>query len=116
MGEFPQFVLTAMATAALRQVLAWSVEHIQASLSTLTLQVERGALGIGAQPVAAQDRVGHMIGVRPHSGVNSAFVESLAAANVYVSVRGDAIRVAPHVYNTSADIDRLLDVLHESGS
>jgi len=26
-------------------------------------------------------------------------------------VRGDAIRVAPHVYNTIADIDRLLEVL-----
>jgi selenocysteine lyase/cysteine desulfurase len=33
----------------------------------------------------------------------------LAADRVYVSVRGrSALRVTPHVYNTEADIDRLL--------
>jgi selenocysteine lyase/cysteine desulfurase len=111
MGEFPQFVLTGMAIAALKQVLAWGVDRIQGSLSALTLQVERSAIGAGAEPVPARDRVDHLIGIRPRSGVDAALVESPAAANVYVSVRGDAIRVAPHVYNTIADVDRLLRVL-----
>jgi selenocysteine lyase/cysteine desulfurase len=33
---------------------------------------------------------------------------------VFVSVRGDAIRVAPHLYNDDADIQRFLDVLGEA--
>ena len=38
----------------------------------------------------------------------------LAAAGVFVSVRGDAVRVSPHVYNVPADVDRLLAVLAEA--
>ena len=38
----------------------------------------------------------------------------LAAAGVFVSVRGDAVRVSPHVYNVAADVDRLLEVLAEA--
>jgi selenocysteine lyase/cysteine desulfurase len=30
---------------------------------------------------------------------------------VYVSVRGDSIRVAPHLYNDTSDVDRLFSVL-----
>jgi selenocysteine lyase/cysteine desulfurase len=30
---------------------------------------------------------------------------------VYVSVRGDSIRVSPHLYNTAADIERLFATL-----
>jgi selenocysteine lyase/cysteine desulfurase len=33
------------------------------------------------------------------------------SANVFVSVRGDSVRVSPHLYKTSADIDRLFAAL-----
>ena len=36
MGEFPQFVLTPMAVAALKQILSWGVARIQLVLSALT--------------------------------------------------------------------------------
>jgi selenocysteine lyase/cysteine desulfurase len=111
MGEFPQFVLTAMAAAALEQVLAWEVKWIQDTISRLTSRAEDGAVWTGAMVVTASDRVGHLVSIRPRAGVRGDLVSALAAANVYVSVRGDAIRVAPHVFNTEADIDRLVDVL-----
>ena len=113
MGEFPQFVLTAMATAALQQVLAWDVTWIQDAISALTSRAENGAVQTGAMPVAGADRVGHLIGIRPRGGVRADLVSALSAANVHVSVRGEAIRVAPHVFNTEGDIDRLLDTLGE---
>lgn len=31
--------------------------------------------------------------------------------DVFVSVRGESMRVSPHLYNTEADVDRLFDVL-----
>jgi selenocysteine lyase/cysteine desulfurase len=113
MGEFPQFVLTAMAIAALEQVLAWDVDRIQEAISALASRAENGAVQAGAEPVRGTDRVGHLIGIRPGAGARGHLVAALAEANVYVSVRGDAIRVAPHVFNTDADIDRLLDVIRE---
>src|SRR5262249_29440020 len=113
MGEFPQFVLTAMATAALEQVLAWGVDGIQEATTALTSRAEDGAPRAGAAAVCATVRVGPLMGPRPPAGVGSGLVSALAAANVHVSVRGGAIRVAPHVFNTEADIDRLLDVLRD---
>lgn len=111
MGEFPQFVLSAMAIAALEQVLAWSVDAIQKTTAALTSRVEEGAAASGAMVVHQRDRVGHLIGIRPRSGISRNLVAALSAANIFVSIRGDAIRVAPHVYNTEADICRLLGVL-----
>lgn len=112
MGEFPQFVLSAMAIAALGQVLAWGVDRIQVMTAALTLRAEQGAAESGATVVPQRDRVGHLIGIRPRSGVRSSLLAALSAENIYVSVRDHAIRVAPHVYNTEADILRLLAVLH----
>lgn len=112
MGEFPQFVLSAMAAAALEQVLAWGVDRIQRTAAALTLRAEQGAAESGAIAGRQRDRVGHLIGIRPRSGVRASLLAALRAANVYVSIRDDAIRVAPHVYNTEADILRLLAILH----
>jgi selenocysteine lyase/cysteine desulfurase len=110
MGEFPQFVLTAMARAALQQVVAWRVDRIQQHVSELTSLTEREALSAGATPVSAKERVGHIIGIRPRSGVHQKLLAALAAANIHVSIRGESIRVAPHVYNDDKDIDRLVGV------
>jgi len=112
MGEFPQFVLSAMAVAALEQLLAWGVDRIQATTAALTWRAERGAAESGATALPQRDRVGHLIGIRPRSGVRTSLLAALSAAKIYVSVRGDAMRVAPHVYNTEADILRLLAILH----
>lgn len=40
-----------------------------------------------------------------------ALYEKLRAANLIVSLRGNALRVAPHLYNTPRDIGRLITVL-----
>ena len=39
-----------------------------------------------------------------------ALTEALAARHVYVSVRGSAIRVTPHVYNSAEDVERFIEV------
>ncbi|HSD21402.1 MAG TPA: aminotransferase class V-fold PLP-dependent enzyme [Anaeromyxobacter sp.] len=41
--------------------------------------------------------------------------ERLRAAKVWASLRGDRIRVAPHLYSTPEDVDRLLAELGSSG-
>jgi selenocysteine lyase/cysteine desulfurase len=35
----------------------------------------------------------------------------LAAENVHVSMRGSAMRVTPHLWNSDADVERLFAVL-----
>ena len=45
-------------------------------------------------------------------GAPQRLLERLAAERVYVSVRGDSLRVTPHLYNDETDVERLFAVLH----
>ncbi|MGH7458241.1 MAG: aminotransferase class V-fold PLP-dependent enzyme [Longimicrobiaceae bacterium] len=113
MGEYPQFVLAPMALAAIRQLLAWRVERVQATLAWLTRMIARKAESMGCSVLSPGRRVGHMLGIRFEDGLPEALARRLSEERVHVSIRGDAIRVAPHVYNGEEDATRLLDVLQE---
>jgi selenocysteine lyase/cysteine desulfurase len=110
MGEFPQFVLAPMAIAALEQILAWGVGRIESTLATMTERVALLAAEAGYSVLPPADRSAHLIGMRP-GAIPADLPKALVDANVFVSIRGDSIRVAPHVYNEPKDIDRLFEVL-----
>jgi len=44
----------------------------------------------------------------------AAVCEKLRAREIMVSLRENALRIAPHIYNTHEDIERLISVLSES--
>jgi selenocysteine lyase/cysteine desulfurase len=113
MGEFPNFVLVPMAIAALQQVLEWKIEKIRQTLSVLTELIAREAEKLGCASLPASERVDHMIGVRLPNGIPAGLGERLAAENVFVSIRGDAIRIAPHLYNDESDIEKLFSLLRK---
>ena len=61
---------------------------------------------------AASERAAHLFGIR---GVDRATMPSIQEAleqrNVYVSLRGDAVRVSPHLYNDASDIAALAEAI-----
>jgi selenocysteine lyase/cysteine desulfurase len=114
MGESPQFVLAPMAIAALQQVLAWGVERIQQTLSLLTEKIAPLAADIDYAVLPREQRSAHMIGIRHARGIPAGLPQLLHEANVFVSVRGDSIRIAPYLYNDAGDIERLFAVLRET--
>jgi selenocysteine lyase/cysteine desulfurase len=107
MGEFTQFILAPMAAAALQQILDWGIASIEQSISHLTEEIAQRAVAAGYVIAPAEQRSKHMLGIRFRSGLPAKLATALAGAKVYVSIRGDSVRVSPHLYNTSADIDRL---------
>ena len=107
-GEYSNFGLVPMATAALQFINEITPARISATLVPLTLAVEEGTRDLGLEPIAATDRLPHMIGVRFPGGLPDGLRDRLVADQVYVSVRGDAVRVAPNIYNTMDDLERLL--------
>jgi selenocysteine lyase/cysteine desulfurase len=114
MGEAANFILVPMFIEALEQLLEWGVENIQAYCRELT----RGLIEeiVGEQDPEGPEPVGHLFGLHVPAGVDpEALRARLSARNVFVSVRGDAIRVAPHIFNDAADIEALRGVLAESG-
>ena len=113
-GEWSNFVLLPMATAALELIAEWQPARVAAALAPLTARVEDGARRLGLEPVPAANRVPHLIGVRFPAGEPANLRQRLADSRVFVSLRANAVRVAPHLYNDEADIDRFLNVLEEA--
>jgi len=127
-GEFASFIHIPMATAALRQLSAWGVEHIQETLSGLTdnISIRARELGLatparepwlaaGEQEISArQTRVGHMVGIRFPGDRIEAVRKKLVENNIYISFRGSSMRVAPHLYNDVRDVERLFEVLRQT--
>ena len=114
MGEVSSFIHAAMAPVALGQIDEWGVERIAATLRRSTDQIVADAEAIGLSATPAAHRSPHLVGLRLPTGAAADLPERLAAAGVHVSLRGDAIRVSPHLYNEQADFARLRAVLESS--
>lgn len=111
-GERANFVLVPMAIAALEQVLDRRPERLQAYCAALTAGLIAGVRARGFTVEDAAFRGAHLFGMRAPAGADvRAIGERLRARKVFVSLRGTAIRVAPHVYNDAADVEALLAAL-----
>jgi selenocysteine lyase/cysteine desulfurase len=109
MGEQSQFVLAPMLKTAIEQIVDWEVGEIQAYCAALMSGALESLQEMGCSIEAPEWRGAHLIGVRLGEALDITLLKaSLAAANVWVSFRGDAVRIAPHVYNTPEDVQRLV--------
>ncbi len=111
MGERSSFQLMPIAHAALTQLLDWGVENIAETLSVRTAAIAKRATRLGLSSAPAASRAGHFLGLRAPDGIPARLPESLAKQQIYISVRGDSMRVTPHLYNSDEDVDRLFDAL-----
>lgn len=110
-GEVSNFALLPASIAALEQCLDWGVAAIQETLRRLTNAIAEHAAGLELGVAAPRCRSGHLIGLRLEGIDPRRLAAALATARVFVSVRGDSVRVAPHVYNDQEDIRRFNEVL-----
>jgi len=97
------------AIAALAQLDRWTVPFVAARLGEITARIASDAAGFGYEVLAAQHRSPHMLGLRARNPQD--LIEKLRAADVYVSQRGEAVRIAPHLHVTADNIATLLDAL-----
>lgn len=112
MGERSNFILVPMMIEAIKQILDWEPQNVQAYCKQLTADLEKGLSDYGYQIEQADWRAGHMFGIRLPSSVSlKKLRHQLNKRNIHVSVRGSAVRIAPNVYNDEKDIAMLHDVL-----
>ncbi|HET7504075.1 MAG TPA: aminotransferase class V-fold PLP-dependent enzyme [Kofleriaceae bacterium] len=114
MGERASFVLIPMATTALEQLLAWTPAAIHATLSAITDRIAEHAGELGVTIAPRPLRAGHILGLRLPGGIPHGLVEQLRADKIFVSVRGQTVRVAPHLFVNANDVDRLIAALRRS--
>lgn len=114
-GEASNFILLPMLKAALRQLLEWQPGRVQAYCQQLTkpLITYLAENGFGLEEDAY--RAGHLFGFRLAAGIDEdKLFAALQEHKVMVSVRGNSIRVSPHVYNRDEDIQALYQVLQHA--
>jgi selenocysteine lyase/cysteine desulfurase len=106
--------LTAFA-ASLDQVVAWGAERVLAHSHQL---IERLFSGLPAvcrptSPRSAAERGAFGCFAAAEDAGTDDLYAALQRERIIVSRRGSAIRVAPHLLNDAADIDRLLAVTND---
>lgn len=112
-GEASNFILAPIAAAGIRQLLEWGVANISQTLQRKTDDVAARAGQMGLAVAPGSLRAPHIIGVSRAGGFNKDLPLLLAQDNIFVSVRGESIRIAPHLYTTDEDIDRLFAVFEK---
>jgi selenocysteine lyase/cysteine desulfurase len=112
MGERSNFVTVPMLLTAIQQIQAWGVNNIQMYCQSISNQAITNLQRNGFFVENADYRGWHLFGVRlPAHLALDKVKAALDQAHIYVSMRGSAIRVAPHIYNTEADLKKLVDCL-----
>ena len=104
--------LIAMLEAACRLLIDWQPGRVRDYL----LQIERRSVermrSLGFEVADEAERCANLFGVKmPDDMDPEACRLHLARQQIHVAVRGNAVRVSPHVYNDEHDLERLADVL-----
>lgn len=111
-GERSNPILLPMMAAALEEIREWRPERIQGYCATLMQGAVAELAGLGYRVEDPAWRGQHLFGIRMPAGKPAEAVKAaLDRHRVAVSVRGDAVRVAPNVYNDAADVEALVAAL-----
>lgn len=111
-GERSNFILVPMLLEALRMLNAWTVAEIQNYCRAIAASIIPAAQSLGFSVEDENVRGAHLFGLRLPTGMEAAGLKlELERRGISVSVRGDAIRISPNVYNTAANAEALVEGL-----
>ena len=113
-GERSNFALVPAAEAGIRQILEWGVDNVRETIEAMADGIVEQVAPLGLTVLPKSERAPHYLGLQLAPGMPPDLLPELARRRVYVSVRGSSIRVTPHLYNTDADIDRLVRALKQA--
>ena len=104
MSEKSSFSNVAGALAALRLIEEWGIDTISNMLSVTNERIAEILLSHGFETVLPDLRASHFQGARLPATDPRELAERLVQNGVYASVRGDHLRVAPHLYTDDEDL------------
>ena len=114
-GERSNFALVPAALAAARQVLAWGPENILKTVGPMTARLADAAADLGCTTGHDEHRSPHYLALGLPAGSGPEDLARVRTAlsdrRVFVSIRGDTIRVTPHLYNDDRDFEAFLTAL-----
>ncbi len=113
-GQSSNFILIPMLDAALKQLLDWGVSNIQEYCRTLGTPLIAHILQKGAILDDEAYRAHHLLGLQlPGNTPSEVLLNTFQSRKVYVSLRGNNIRISLNVFNDDADVRELIDALEQ---
>lgn len=111
-GEHSNFIAVPMLSESIRQILEWGVENIQAYCAALGGQLTQALAESEFALTPPEEHAAHIFGIHlPDAGRAPRILEELRRREVYVSLRGSAVRVSPHVWCRPEDMSALAEAL-----
>ena len=113
-GEFSNFTLLPMLNEAILQILKWDPANIQAFCKGLSEPLVSFLKANGFWLEEEDYRAKHLFGILlPDSIDQQKLLQKLQERKIFVSVRGKAIRISFHLYNTEEDVQIFINTLEE---
>ena len=110
-GEHSNFVYVPMLIKSIKQLNQWGVANVQEYIKSISGPAIESLKEKGYWVEEDGYRGGHLFGIRLLKHDPQKIKEVLHRNNIFVSIRGDAIRVAPNVYNDAKDLAKLVKAL-----
>jgi len=113
-GEHSNFIMVPMMIEAIKQLLKWTPEGIQEYCDRLMSPAISQAAEMGFASEERAIRSAHLFGLQlPSKTTPELAMKIFKERKVSVSLRGETIRVAPHVYNDEVDVRKFLRALKQ---
>lgn len=108
-GESGNFINVSMQVEGLKQISKFSPEDIQDYCHSISKAAVVELRGLGFNVNKDEERAKHLFGIELPKSIDVERLKSeLAAQNIYVSFRGNYIRISCHVMNTEGDFNKLI--------
>ena len=113
-GQSSNFIFLPMLDEALGQLLEWGVEEIQEYGKRLGAPLIEYFRKKGTNMDEEAHRAHHLMGLQlPESTDGESLVKEFQSRNIFVSLRGDNIRISINVFNTEEDVQELIAALDQ---
>ena len=114
-GENSNFIAVPMLSDSIKQIADWGVDNIQSYVKGLVDEVSDDIINIGCNIETDSKRSSHLFGIYLSPQIQMERLKRfLKEEKIFVSFRGDFIRVSPHVYNTVDDLKKLVSIIEKS--
>lgn len=109
MGEMSNFNLVPMLTKTIEQLIEWTPLAIQEYCDEITKEAAADLREMHCYIEDDNYRAKHLFGIKLADTMDmESLQEQFKLNKVVVSVRGNYVRVAPHLYNTKEDLEKLV--------
>ena len=112
MGESANFISVPIATKAIEQIIDWTPAGIQDYCYYISKEALNQLQNLGFIVEDDAYRGHHLIGIEIPDFIDIEQLKTeFAKQNIYVSIRGNYIRVSPHLYCDKSDFDKLVNCI-----